>query len=124
MADLDDFFAKKDRKKSKSKKFATTEELARKSEDTSKKVETKPKKERPAPGADGEDVDNIEKVSKGRVRRNGRTRAVLPTNVFHLTRSMCACVCVCVCGKLCIFVGYVDLCEFVCAEYSFANVPI
>lgn len=46
MADLDDFFAKKDRKKSKSnKKYATTEEVAKKLEDTSKKSE-KIKKER------------------------------------------------------------------------------
>nr|XP_023030275.1 protein CDV3 homolog [Leptinotarsa decemlineata] len=53
MADLDDFFAKKDRKKSKStKKFATTEEVAKKLEDSAKKTE-KLKKER-APG-EGED---------------------------------------------------------------------
>lgn len=36
MADLDDFFAKKDRKKGKSKKLTPSEELARKIEDTSK----------------------------------------------------------------------------------------
>ncbi|CAH2056341.1 unnamed protein product, partial [Iphiclides podalirius] len=60
MADLDDFFAKKDRKKSKSvKKFATTDELAKKLEDT-KKSDTRPKKERPAqegdePGRAGEE---------------------------------------------------------------------
>lgn len=43
MADLDDFFAKKDRKKSKSKKPAPTEEVAKKSDDTTSKkpVETK-----------------------------------------------------------------------------------
>lgn len=47
MADLDDFFAKKDRKKSKSvKKFATADELAKKLEDT-KKSDVRPKKERP-----------------------------------------------------------------------------
>ncbi|CAG9813781.1 unnamed protein product [Phaedon cochleariae] len=46
MADLDDFFAKKDRKKSKTtKKFATTEEVAKKLEDTARKTE-KQKKER------------------------------------------------------------------------------
>lgn len=46
MADLDDFFAKKDRKKNKtSKKFSTTEEVAKKLEDTAKKTE-KQKKER------------------------------------------------------------------------------
>ncbi|CAH1364463.1 unnamed protein product [Tenebrio molitor] len=46
MADLDDFFAKKDRKKSKStKKFSTTDEVAKKLEDNAKKSE-KLKKER------------------------------------------------------------------------------
>lgn len=48
MADLDDFFAKKDRKKSKSvKKFATADELAKKLEDTKQKADVRPKKERP-----------------------------------------------------------------------------
>lgn len=46
MADLDDFFAKKDRKKSKTtKKFSTTDEVAKKLEDNAKKSE-KQKKER------------------------------------------------------------------------------
>jgi len=53
MADLDDFFAKKDRKKSKGKKFATTEEVAKKLEDTSKKSEKLPKKERTQEGEEG-----------------------------------------------------------------------
>lgn len=39
MADLDDFFAKKDRKKAKGKKFTTTEEIAKKLEETGKRVE-------------------------------------------------------------------------------------
>lgn len=48
MADLDDFFAKKDRKKSKSvKKFATADELAKKLEDTKQKTDVRPKKDRP-----------------------------------------------------------------------------
>lgn len=52
MADLDDFFAKKDRKKSKStKKFSTTEEVAKKLEDNAKKTE-KVKKERAPEGED------------------------------------------------------------------------
>lgn len=52
MADLDDFFAKKDRKKNKStKKFATTEEVAKKLEDNAKKTE-KVKKERAPEGED------------------------------------------------------------------------
>lgn len=43
MANLDDFFAKKDKKKTIKKKFVTPEELAKKLEDTSKKaVEVKP----------------------------------------------------------------------------------
>lgn len=47
MADLDDFFAKKDRKKSKNlKKFATADEVAKKLEDTTKKVDKPVKKER------------------------------------------------------------------------------
>lgn len=38
MADLDDFFAKKDRKKAKGKKFTTTEEIAKKLEETVKRT--------------------------------------------------------------------------------------
>lgn len=55
MADLDDFFAKKDRKKSKgNKKFTTTEEVAKKLEDSAKKPEkTVQKKERAPEGEDG-----------------------------------------------------------------------
>ncbi|XP_019868605.1 protein CDV3 homolog isoform X2 [Aethina tumida] len=50
MADLDDFFAKKDRKKSKTnKKFSTTDEVAKKLEDTARKTE-KLKKERAPEG--------------------------------------------------------------------------
>lgn len=43
MADLDDFFAKKDRKKTKTKKPATDEVAKKKLDDTSKEV--KPRKE-------------------------------------------------------------------------------
>ncbi|XP_041982362.1 protein CDV3 homolog [Aricia agestis] len=62
MADLDDFFAKKDRKKSKSKKFATSDELAKKMDDPKQKPDVKPKKERPVqegeePGRAGEDEE-------------------------------------------------------------------
>lgn len=47
MADLDDFFAKKDRKKAKNiKKFSTADEIAKKLEDTGKKVEKPIKKDR------------------------------------------------------------------------------
>lgn len=54
MADLDDFFAKKDRKKSKAtKKFTTTEEVAKKLEDSAKKNEKPNKKERTLEGEDG-----------------------------------------------------------------------
>ncbi|CAH1403736.1 unnamed protein product [Nezara viridula] len=45
MADLDDFFAKKDRKKSKGKKFATADEIAKKLEETGRRAE-KLKKEK------------------------------------------------------------------------------
>ncbi|KAK6634692.1 hypothetical protein RUM43_012094 [Polyplax serrata] len=60
MADLDDFFAKKDRKKSKGKKFTTTEDIAKKMEETGRKIE-KPLKEKmtslPGPfGPDGDDI--------------------------------------------------------------------
>uniref|UniRef100_B6DE62 Hypothetical conserved protein n=1 Tax=Anopheles darlingi TaxID=43151 RepID=B6DE62_ANODA len=49
MADLDDFFAKKDKKKGKAKKFVTAEEIAKQLDDTSKKaVESKMKKTEPA----------------------------------------------------------------------------
>ncbi|CAL7950666.1 unnamed protein product [Xylocopa violacea] len=43
MADLDDFFAKKDRKKAKGKKFTTTEEIAKKLEETGKRLGKKSK---------------------------------------------------------------------------------
>lgn len=43
MADLDDFFAKKDKKKPKGKKFTTTEEVAKKLVETGKLVIEKPK---------------------------------------------------------------------------------
>lgn len=45
MTDLDDFFAKKDRKKAKGKKFTTADEIAKKLEETGKKTE-KTKKEK------------------------------------------------------------------------------
>lgn len=64
MADLDDFFAKKDKKKSKNvKKFATTEELSKKLEDT-KKADKPIKKERPLPqGPEGDETGNNTHVS-------------------------------------------------------------
>lgn len=52
MADLDDFFAKKDRKKKAVKKFATADELAKKLEDTKQKTDVRPKKERPVQEGD------------------------------------------------------------------------
>ncbi|XP_018009485.1 protein CDV3 homolog [Hyalella azteca] len=45
MADLDSFFAKKDKKKVKGKKFTTTEEIARRLNDTEKKVASATKNE-------------------------------------------------------------------------------
>lgn len=47
MADLDDFFAKKDRKKAKGKKFTTTDEIAKKLEETGKRSEKIKIKDRP-----------------------------------------------------------------------------
>lgn len=64
MADLDDFFAKKDRKKSKTKKFATAEELAKKIEDTTKKsTEVKPRKVT-STNTDGIESKNVEPVEE------------------------------------------------------------
>ncbi|XP_054280776.1 protein CDV3 homolog [Macrosteles quadrilineatus] len=61
MADLDDFFAKKDKKKSKGKKFTTADEIAKKLEETGKKTE-KSKKEKTlqnTTGPDGEENGTI-----------------------------------------------------------------
>lgn len=68
MADLDDFFAKKDKKKSKTKRFATAEELAKKLDDTSKRTQEppKPRKDRLVnsnAGGEGDDSSNSEQVS-------------------------------------------------------------
>lgn len=54
MADLDDFFAKKDKKKSKGKKFATADEIAKKLEETGKKSD-KLKKEKTLQNSSGQD---------------------------------------------------------------------
>ncbi|XP_011160263.1 protein CDV3 homolog isoform X2 [Solenopsis invicta] len=60
MADLDDFFAKKDRKKAKGKKFTTTDEVAKKLEETGKQRLEKPKpKEKPA-NPEGEESQHTE----------------------------------------------------------------
>lgn len=44
MADLDDFFAKKDKKKSKKPKFLTAEELVKNLEETKREIVAKAKK--------------------------------------------------------------------------------
>ncbi|XP_070513577.1 protein CDV3 homolog isoform X2 [Cardiocondyla obscurior] len=59
MADLDDFFAKKDRKKAKGKKFATTDEVAKKLEETGKRVEKPKPKEKPV-NPEGEESQHTE----------------------------------------------------------------
>ncbi|KAF7418939.1 hypothetical protein HZH68_001592 [Vespula germanica] len=59
MADLDDFFAKKDRKKAKGKKFTTTEEVAKKLEETGKRSEKMKSKEKPM-NPEGEETQQIE----------------------------------------------------------------
>ncbi|XP_053668806.1 protein CDV3 homolog [Anopheles marshallii] len=53
MANLDDFFAKKDKKKGKAKKFVTAEEIAKQLDDTSKKVVESKMKLRTVDPADG-----------------------------------------------------------------------
>ncbi|CAD7076622.1 unnamed protein product [Hermetia illucens] len=69
MADLDDFFAKKDKKKSKTKRFATAEELAKKLDDTSKRTQEppKPRKDRLVnsnAGGEGDDSSNSEQFQR------------------------------------------------------------
>lgn len=59
MADLDDFFAKKDRKKAKGKKFTTTDEIAKKLEETGKKVEKPKPKDKPT-NQEGEEIQPVE----------------------------------------------------------------
>lgn len=59
MADLDDFFAKKDRKKAKGKKFTTTDEVAKKLEETGKRLEKPKPKEKPA-NPEGEESQHTE----------------------------------------------------------------
>lgn len=56
---LDDFFAKKDRKKGKSKKLTPNEELARKIEDTSKPSQSTKKRDCIL-GQDDDDGTNVE----------------------------------------------------------------
>ncbi|XP_067003324.1 protein CDV3 homolog [Anabrus simplex] len=58
MADLDDFFAKKDRKKNKAKKFATADEIAKKLEETGKKDRSKKEKLTSQSQPSGQDVDD------------------------------------------------------------------
>lgn len=59
MADLDDFFAKKDRKKAKGKKFATTDDVAKKLEETGKRIEKPKPKEKPV-NPEGEESQHTE----------------------------------------------------------------
>lgn len=68
MADLDDFFAKKDRKKSKGKKFTTTEEIAKKLEETGKRIEKPKPKEKPT-NPEGEEVQQVEVICLCLVRK-------------------------------------------------------
>ncbi|XP_012270160.1 protein CDV3 homolog [Orussus abietinus] len=58
MADLDDFFAKKDRKKAKGKKFATTDEIAKKLEETGKRTDKPKPKEKS--NQEGEETQQVE----------------------------------------------------------------
>ncbi|XP_066587475.1 protein CDV3 homolog [Prorops nasuta] len=65
MADLDDFFAKKDRKKAKGKKFTTTEEIAKKLEETGKRLE-KPKLKEKSLNPESEETQNNEEEDEWR----------------------------------------------------------
>ncbi|CAL4131404.1 unnamed protein product [Meganyctiphanes norvegica] len=58
MADLDSFFAKKDKKKVKGKKFTTTDEIAKRLEDCEEKLKVKPKIIEPPKKQEG--VETIE----------------------------------------------------------------
>ncbi|XP_031616387.1 protein CDV3 homolog [Contarinia nasturtii] len=58
MADLDDFFAKKDRKKTKTKKFATPDEFVKKLEDTTKRNEVKPPRKEQQSTQQSDGVEN------------------------------------------------------------------
>lgn len=86
MADLDDFFAKKDRKKTKAKKFATPDELVKKLEDTTKKNEVKPRKE-PQSSLQSTQSDGVEIESGGGSGSGEQLHAtpeVCVSHSFHL----------------------------------------
>ncbi|KAI4467575.1 protein cdv3 [Holotrichia oblita] len=85
MADLDDFFAKKDKKKSKSKKFSTTEEVAKKLEEP-KKIEKPTKKDRVPEGEEGGDsVQQLQQVQHPRNR--GKTAPDIHNEEYFPTLS-------------------------------------
>ncbi|XP_076180120.1 protein CDV3 homolog [Ptiloglossa arizonensis] len=65
MADLDDFFAKKDRKKAKGKKFTTTDEIAKKLEETGKRLEKSKMKDKPV-NPESEETQQIEEEDEWR----------------------------------------------------------
>lgn len=68
MADLDSFFAKKDKKKVKGKKFTTTDEIAKRLEDSEEKLKTKPKSEPIKKQDDGtNDGDTEEKADESTI---------------------------------------------------------
>lgn len=67
MADLDDFFAKKDRKKAKGKKFTTTDEIAKKLEETGKKMDKAKLKEKPQNSEGGDDNQQMEDEDEWKV---------------------------------------------------------
>ncbi|XP_063976417.1 protein CDV3 homolog [Diachasmimorpha longicaudata] len=66
MADLDDFFAKKDRKKAKGKKFTTTEEIAKKLEETGKRTVEKMKLKEKLPDEEDRAPPQIEEEDEWR----------------------------------------------------------
>lgn len=64
MADLDDFFAKKDKKKSKKPKFLTAEELVKNLEETKREALVKPKKPEATPPAAADETTAVGEVEE------------------------------------------------------------
>lgn len=81
MADLDDFFAKKDRKKTKTKKFATPDEFVKKLEDTTKRNEVKPpRKEQQSTQQQSDGVEN----ESGEPQLNAAEVSSFPSNYCYI----------------------------------------
>lgn len=94
MADLDDFFAKKDRKKTKAKKFGTPDELVKKLEDTTKKTEVKTARKEPQSSSlpstqsDGVEIETADQLPAPEVCVSSHFIFILPrcTRLFLINR--------------------------------------